>query len=106
MVNVAKFVVCLVDYTNILSLNIDDSEREEAFTRLASRVAAFIVINRQSRVEEGSPSVSISSSSHSFAEISACCDPNNWAIALKNADNSRSAVVMKSGQRELNSFDC
>jgi hypothetical protein len=97
MVNLSKSVGHL-GYTNILSLNIDDSEREEAFTRLASRVEAFIVIKRQSRVEEGSPSVSINSSSHSLAEISACCSPNSWAMALKNADNSRSAIVMGSGQ--------
>jgi hypothetical protein len=60
-----------------------------------------VVINRHSRVEVGRPSFSISSRSQSSAESSACSDPNNCVTALKNGYNSRSAIVMKSEQREL-----
>ncbi|HXP42953.1 MAG TPA: hypothetical protein VN833_22050, partial [Candidatus Acidoferrales bacterium] len=31
-------------------------------------------------------------------------DPYNWVMALKNADNSRSAMVMRSAQPELGYF--
>jgi hypothetical protein len=63
------------------------------------------VINRHSWAEVGSPSVSINSCNQSSAESSACSDPNNWVTALKNADNSRSAIVMTSAQGELKLFD-
>ena len=80
-------------------------DRDEAFTRLGSRVETFAVINLHSRAEAGRPSISINSCSQSSAESSACSDPNNWVTALKNADNSRSAIVMRSAQRGLEFVD-
>jgi hypothetical protein len=68
-------------------------------TRLASRVEAFAVINRHSQVEAGRPSISINYYNHYFAESSACSDPNNQVTALKNADNSRSAVLTRWAHR-------
>jgi len=82
-----------------------DDDRDEALTRLASRVETFAVINRHSRVEAGRPSISINSCSQSFAESSACSNPNSWVMALKNADNSRSAIVMRSAQGALEFLD-
>ena len=67
-------------------------------TRLASRVEAFAVINRHSRVDAGRASISLNSCSQSAAESSACSAPNNWVTALKKADNSRSAIVRRSAQ--------
>jgi len=75
-----------------------DDDKDEALTRLASRVEAFAVIKRHSRVEAGRPSISINSRSQSSAESFACSAPNNWAMVVKNAVNSRSAIVARSGQ--------
>jgi hypothetical protein len=80
-------------------------DRDEAFTRLGSRVETFAVINLHSRAEVGRPSISVNSCNQSSAEISACSDPNNWVMALKNADNSCSAIAMKSAQRGLELFE-
>jgi hypothetical protein len=84
-------IVFLLEFMN--SVDID-----EAFTALGSRVETFAVINLHSRAEAGRPSLSINSCTQCSAESSACSDPNNWVTALKNAVNSRSAIVMRSGQ--------
>jgi AcrR family transcriptional regulator len=57
------------------------------------------VIPLHSRDEAGTLSISINSCSQPWAERAACSDPNNWVTAVKNADNSRSAIDMRSGQR-------
>ena len=80
-------------------------DRDEALIRLASRVEAFAVINRHWRAEPGRSSILINSCNQSSAESSACSDPNDWVTALKNADNSRSAIVMRSEQRGLDFVD-
>jgi hypothetical protein len=80
-------------------------DRDEAFTLPGSRVETFAVINRHSRVEAGKPSISINSCSQSSAESSACSDPNDWVTALKNADNSRSPIAMRSAQEGLEFLD-
>jgi hypothetical protein len=77
----------------------------EVVNRLASRVETLTVINLHSRVEAGRPSIAINSCSQSSAESSACSYPNNWETALKNADNSRSAIAMKSAQRGSEFFN-
>src|SRR5580698_3366163 len=82
----------------ILLSNLWFSREGRVFTRLASRLKTFIVINRHSRIEEGRPSISITSCNQSSAEISACSAPNTSLTALKNADNSRSAIDARSGQ--------
>jgi hypothetical protein len=56
------------------------------------------VINRHSPADAGRPSLAINSCSQSTAESSACSDPSNWVMAVKNADNSGSAIVMRSAQ--------
>src|SRR6266404_2019605 len=87
-------------------LSISDSVLgTKQFTRVASRVETFSVINLHSRAEVGRPSILINSCNQSSAESSACSDPNNWVTALKNADNSRSAIVMRSEQRGLDFVD-
>jgi len=83
----------------------DSVDRDEAFTRLASRVEALAVINRHSRIEAGRSSILINSCSQSSAESAACSDPNNFVTALKNADSSCSAIVARSAQPELEFFD-
>ncbi len=83
----------------------DSVDRDEPFTRLASRVEALAVINRHSRVEAGRSSILINSCSQSSAESAACSDPNNFVTALKNADSSCSAIVARSAQPELEFFD-
>jgi len=79
-------------------------DKDEVFTRLASRVETLAVINLHSLVEAGRPSISINSRSQSSAEISACSDPNKSVTALKNANNSCSAIVMRSAQPGLEFF--
>jgi len=79
-------------------------DKDEVFTRLASRVETLAVINLHSLVEAGRPSISINSRSQSSAEISACSDPNKSVTALKNANNSFSAIVMRSAQPGLEFF--
>jgi hypothetical protein len=80
-------------------------DRDEALTRFASRVETFTVINRHPQVEAGRLPISINSCSQSSAESSACADPNDWVTALKNAENSRSAIVMRSAQLGLEFLD-
>jgi hypothetical protein len=63
------------------------------------------VINLHSLAEVGNPSILINSCNQSSAESRACSDPNNSVTALKNADNSRSAIVMSSVQAGLESVD-
>jgi hypothetical protein len=84
---------------------VNSVDKDEAVTRLASRVETFAVIKRHSRVEVGRRSISISSRNQSSAESSACADPNNWVTELKKAVNSRSAIVKKSEQRGLEFFN-
>jgi hypothetical protein len=84
---------------------VNSVDRDEAFTPLTIRVETFAVINLHSRAEVGNPSIWINSCNQSSAESSACSDPNNWVTALKNADNSRSAIVMRSAQPELEFVD-
>src|ERR1700741_4859043 len=79
-------------------------DKDEAFTRLAIRVETLAVIDLHSRLEAGKPSISINSRSQSSAEISACSDPNKSVTALKNADNSCSAIVMRRAQPGLEFF--
>jgi hypothetical protein len=59
------------------------------------------VSDLHSRADAGRVSISINSRSQSSADNSACSDPNNLVTALKNADSSRSAIVVSSAQREL-----
>lgn len=60
----------------------DFADVAAAFTRAASRVETLAVIDLQSRVESGSPSIAINSCSQSSAEILACSAPNNSVTAL------------------------
>src|SRR5258707_1080125 len=83
----------------------DSADRNEALTRPASRVETLVVIDLQSWAEVGIPSLSITSCNQSSADSVACSGPNNWATALKNADNSRSAIGSWSPQRGLEFLD-
>jgi hypothetical protein len=94
---VTKTRICFSSYAICGSVDSDD-DTDEVITRLASRVELLAVINRHSRAEAGRPSTSINSRSQSSVESSACSGPNNWVTALKNADNSRSAIVRRSAQ--------
>jgi hypothetical protein len=86
-------------------------DKDEAFARLGSRLETFAVIDLHSWAEAGRASISINSRSQSFAASSACSDPNDCVTALKNADSSRSAIVivfvlvMRSEQGWLEFFD-
>lgn len=80
-------------------------DKDKGMTRRASRAEALDVISRISRVETGRPSISINSCSQSSAESSACSKPKSRLTALKNADNSRSAMVMRWAQRGGESLD-
>jgi len=66
----------------------------------ASRVAALIVIRRQSRVEAGRL-IASNSSNQSSAEILACSIPNNSLTELKKAVSSCSADIIESAHAEL-----
>jgi hypothetical protein len=76
----------------------DSVDRDQAYTPLGSRVETFAAINLHSWAEVGRPWIAINSCNQSSAERSACSDPNNWVTALENADNSRSAIVMRLAQ--------
>src|ERR1700683_1343919 len=63
---------------------------------------AAAVPARQSRlVARGGLSISSASSSQSSVESLACSGPNNSVTARRNADNSRSAMLIRSLQVEL-----
>src|SRR5258708_8683166 len=66
----------------------DSVDRDEEFTRVASRLATLAVIERHPRVETGRSSIASNSCSQSSAECCACSDPNNSVAALQNAANS------------------
>src|ERR1700730_10578521 len=83
----------------------DRDDRDEALTPPGSRVETFAEINLHSRTEVGRVSISINSCNQSSVESSACPGPNNWVTALKNADNSRSAITVRSEQRWLEGAD-
>src|SRR5579863_7978181 len=100
---VRKTRIFISSYAFVNSADRDDGD--EALTPPGSRVETFAVINLHSRAELGRLSISINSCNQSSAERSACSDPNNWVTALKNADNSRSAIVMRSAQPELEFVD-
>src|SRR5690349_18268781 len=79
--------------------------RQTEQTRFAKRIATFVVILRHSPVDAGSAFTASNSLSQSCAECPACSEPNNSVTALKNADNSRSAIFRRSAQSRVEFFD-
>src|SRR3984885_9118754 len=70
--------------------------------RFTNRAEAATVTARQSRlVARGGRSISSDSSSQSSVESLACSGSNNSVTARRNADNSRSAMLIRSLQVEL-----